>query len=336
VKDMAAQLGIVVGIDSDGVNLAYRVLVATIAPKQGEEKQFNWKFDCKLMSEAQVIQLLQRKVKWLNIKLENNKIKGSSGDLKRFESKGSRPYVIISQLVNSDGKLIGYKVADYNGGVKNIRIKEVIAYGARATKQGCIPVQNAIFVPATKDSDGTVKSAHYKSYPGCNFIEERIVVNRNTDADTRRVSTNKNEKTLNKLEEIYTKEQIEQLKIGKKNGVDIRIYANPALSAEQMAALRNGLQQKVNVRPFAFPEYTVECMKYYTMEAKYGMDIRKYLSPKYSIAQIAELSIAVNEGLDVSKMSDPSLSVRKMQERRIRLENGVFHEIDVNMDGSWI
>ena len=329
---MATQLGIVVGIDSNGSHKAYRVLIATISPKQGEEKQYNWKFECKLMPEAQVIQLLQKKVNWLNIKLENGVVKGSTGDLKRFNNQQHKPYVIISQIVNSDDKIIGYKIANYDGGVKSIPIKEMIAYGNRTIKQGNIPIQNAIFVPASEDN----KTAHYKSYPGSPFIDERIVTRKNKYADKRRVNTSNNSKTLNKLEEIYTPEQIKQLKIGKEHGVDIRIFANPALESAKMKVLREGLEQRVNVRPFAFPDYTIDAMRYYILELKTGMDIRQYLNPKYSIAQIAELSIAVDEGLDVSKMNDPELSVRQMQERRIRLENNVFHDEDVEVDGSWI
>lgn len=332
---MATQLGIVVGIDSDGTNKAYRVLVATIVPKK-EEKQYNWKFECRLLSKQQVIALLQRNVKWLNIKLDNGEIKGSAGDLKRFNSNNNhRPYVIISQLINSDNKIIGYKIANYDGGVKNIAIKEMVAFGNRAVKQGYIPIQNAIFIPADKNSKDA-KSSYFKSYPNSPFIEERIITNKNEYADKRRVNSVKNEKTLNKLDDIYTPEQIRELKLGKKNGVDIRIYANPSLSARQMHILRDGLEKKVNVKPFAFPDYTEDAMKYYILEIITGMDIRQYLNPKYSIAQIAELSIAVDEGLDVSKMQDPSLSVRQMQERRIRLENNVFHEEDVKVDGSWI
>lgn len=328
---MANQLGIIVGIDSNESYKSYRVLVATITPKT-EEKQYNWGFECKLISEQNLLNILHNKsIKWLNIKLENGKIKGSTGSLDRFNCE-NKPYVIISQLVNSDGKIIGYKIANYNGGVKNIPIKEMIAYGNRSTKKGFVPVQNAIFVPASENA----KSAHFKSYPNHSFIEERIVTNKNTNADKRRVNTVNNNKTLNRLEEIYTKEQIKELKLGKEHKVDIRIYANPSLSAEQMRILRGGLEQKVNVRPFAFPDYDVKSMRYYILELKTGMDIRQYLSPKYSIAQIAELSIAVDEGLDVSKMQDPNLSVRQMQERRIRLENNAFYEEDVKRDGSWI
>ena len=330
---MTGQIGIVVGIDNNGNKKAYRVLVATISPKQGEEKQYNWKFECKMMSETQVIQILLKKTKWLNIKLENGKIKGSSGDLKRFDNTQHRPFVIISQIVNSDDKIIGYKIANYDGGVKSIPIKEMIAYGNRATKQGYIPIQNAIFVPAN-NNDG--KAAHFKSYPNSPFLEERVVTRKNEYADKRRVNTQTNAKTLNKLDEIYTKEQIKQLKLGKEHKVEIKTYANPSLSAEQMKVLREGLEQKVNVRPFAFPEYTVDAMRYYILDLKTGMDIRQYLNSKYSIAQIAELSIAADEGLDISKMSNPDLTVRQMQERRIRLENNVFHDEDVKIDGSWI
>lgn len=331
---MGTQLGIVVGIDSDDAgHKAYRVLIATITPKQGEGKQYNWRFECRLLSEAQIIQLMQKRTRWLNIKLDKGVIKGSTGDLKRFDNVQHRPFVIISQLVNSDDKIIGYKIANYDGGVRSIPIKEMIAYGNRATKNGYIPIQNAIFVPANAHEG---KSAHFKSYPNSPFIEERIVTRKNEYADKRRVNTQTNGKSLNKLEEIYTPEQIEQLKLGKQHGVEIRVYANPSLSDKQMKVLREGLEQKVNVRPFAFPDYSIESMKYYILEVKTGMDIRQYLSPKYSIAQIAELSIAVDEGLDVSKMQEPSLSVRQMQERRIRLENNVFHDEDVEMDGSWI
>jgi len=326
---MTKQLGIVVGIDSDGQNKAYRVILATISQKA--EKQYDWKFECKLVREPELINVLRNnKIGWLNIGLQNGKVYGTSGDLKRFESKGVRPYIIISQLVNSDDKIIGYKIANYDGGVKNIRAKELISFGLRCNKQGLIPIQNAIFVPGSQDD----KTPHYKSYPSHPFLDELIVTNRSANTDTRKVNVAKNEKTLNKLEEIYTKEQIQQLREGKAHGVQIRIYANPALTAEQMKELRLGLEQHVNVRPFAFPEYSVDCMQFYVLQLTDRYDIRDYLNPKYNLGQLAELAIAADEGLDLSKIADPSLSIRQMAERRIRMEQGVFNEEDV--DGKWV
>lgn len=328
---MATQLGMIVGIDSNGMDKAYRVILSTMTQKS--ERQYDWNFQCKLVHENELINVLKsNKIRWLNIELLKGKIHGSSGDLKRFDSTGVKPYVIISQLMNSEGKIIGYKIANYNGGVTNIRAKELVSFGLRCNKQGLIPVQNAIFIPG--DQNG--KLPHYRSYEGHPFMEELIITNKTKNTETRRINSVKNEKTLSKLSEIYTKEQITQLRLGKEHGVQIRIYANPALSAEQMEQLRKGLERHVNVRPFAFPEYKAECMSFYTMQLATKSDIRSYVNPKYNLGQLGELAMAADEGLDISKMSDPSLSVRQMAERRIRMEQGVFFDENVKIDGSWI
>jgi hypothetical protein len=284
-----------------------------------------------MMNEGQILSTFSSGAKWLNIKLENNKIKGSAGALSRFEDTEHKPYVIISQITSDDGKLLGYKVANYEGGVKNITIKEMIAYGNRVSKAGKVPVQNAIFVQADAD-----KKAHYKSYPNCNFLIEVIVQNKNKYSEKKRVNIAENNKTLSRLDEVYSQEQIKQLKLGKQNGVDIRIFANPALTATQMEVLRKGLEKKVNVRPFAFPEFDQLLMRYYISDATAGVDVYKYVNPKYNMGQVAELSLAVEEGLDISKMANPKLQPTEMAEIRERLEKKIWKDELVKKDGSWI
>lgn len=325
---MATTFGIVVGIDKVNTISMYRVLIATAMKK--EDKQYNWKFECKMMDDKQVIQTFSSGAKWLNIKLESGKIKGSTGSLSRFEDTKHKPFVIISQLVSDDDKTLGYKVASYDGAVKNIAIKEMIAYGNRSSKAGVVPVQNAIFI--AQDGD---KKAHYKSYPNSPFIVEVIHTNKNKYTEQKRVNTVKNEKTLNKLEEIYNKEQIVELKTGKQNGVDIRIYANPALSAKQMQVLRNGLEKGINVRAVAFPEYSADLMKLYILDLKNGLDIRKYLNPRYNMGQVSELSLACELGLDLSKMANPKYTADEMSEIRERLEAKIWKDELVKKDGSW-
>ncbi|MBO5390018.1 MAG: hypothetical protein J6A59_18130 [Lachnospiraceae bacterium] len=324
---MAKQLGIIVGIDKDeSGNKGYRVLLATIDKKA--DKQYNWSFQCMLIPENRINQT--KVSNWLNIKIENGKIKGSSGSLSRFEDDKHKPFVIISQLVNNDNKILGYKVASYDGTVKNIHIKEMLAYGNRITKMGCIPVQNAIFVPADED-----KKEHFKSYPNCPFIIELIPSHKNKNAEAKRVSLQKNEKTLSKLEEIYSREQLVQLKLGKEHGVDIRVYANPALKPNQMTVLREGLEKKLNVKLFAFPEYDYYVMRYYEDCLENNIDIRQFLSPKYNIGQISELSLAVEMGLDIRKMCNPKLKADEMAEIRERLERNIWKDELVKKDGSW-
>lgn len=323
------QIGIVVGIDKINGAKTYRVIAATVTPKGSN--MYDWVFNCRMLTEQQVIQALNTGVSWLNIKLDGGTIKGSSGALSRFEDSESKPFVIISQLTDTNGRLLGYKVADYNGNVKNITIKEMIAYGNRATKTNKIPVQNAIFVP-----EDAGKKAHYKSYPNCSFINEVMPVGKNKYArKPTKVPLSKNEKTLSKLEEIYSLEQIAELREGKKNGVDIRIYANPALSSLQMNALRKGLEKGVNVKPFASPDYDHMAMKWYINDAKAGINIKSYLNPNYTIGQLSEISLAAEEGLDLSILADINKSPDEMAEIRERLEAKIWKDELVKKDGSW-
>lgn len=327
---MGTILGTVVGIDTDNLNnKVYRVLLSDISKKGNDE--YNWKFRCNLVPEEKLRGLPVNK--WLNIKFENNKITGLGAALSRFNSTNHHPYVVLSKLVSDDDRILGYKIASYDGAVKNIPLKSILAYGNRIAKMGAVPIQNAIFIPADGD-----KREYFKSYPDCDFIKEVIHINKNTKAEQKRVQLQKNGKTLNntsKLEEIYTKDQLVQLKLGKDKGVDIRIYANPALTAHQMKQLRKGLEMGLNVKPIAFPEYKVDAMAYYIDTLEAGFDIRTFTNPKYDIGQIAELALAYELGLDISKMSNPKYAANEMAEIRERLERNIWKDELVNKDGDW-
>lgn len=320
--------GTIIGIDKVNNNKVYRVLISKYIVKNNN---YDWKFECKMMNEQQILSSFSSGAIWSNVKVENGKLKGSSGDLERFNNKVNNPYVILSQIVDNNKNVLGYKVANYAGGVKNTSIKDMIAYGNRVTKQGGVPIQNAIFVSADES-----KKAHYKAYPDCRFIEEVLVKKENKYTEVKRVNTNQNAKTLTKLEDLYNKEQIAQLRLGKSEGLDIRVYANPAISAESMYELRMGMKAGVNVRPLAHPDFKPEAIKFYITELKDGIDIRQFLNPKYDLGQIASLSLAVDLGLDISKMANPKLKAVEMDEIRERLERGIWKDELVKRDGSWI
>lgn len=321
-----SRLGFLVGIEENkSGERAYRVMLAEI---EGDNRQYSWKFRCQRLNEASLIELRNR-INILNVDIVGGKLKGKTGSFDRFKDK---PLVILSQLVNTEGKIVGYKVADFNGKVKNIRLKDIVEHGIKCKKADKVPVQNAIFISEAED-----KRPHYKSYPDSYFIEEEIIkTQKNPYVDNRPVNTRANEKSLmRKLEDIYTPEQIEQLRKGKKRGVQIKIYADPKLNYKQMMALRQGLEKGYNVRPYAHVEYTYDVMQFYNLQQKFKRDIKPFLNSRYNLQQLAELALASEEGLDISKMADPELSATKMAERRIRMENNVFYEEDVEMEGSW-
>jgi len=331
------QKGIVVGIDTQGNDKIYRVLVCNIQENSKGKCFYDWAFKCVTMDTSRIIsQIMTDKNFFLNLGIDNSgKITGKSASLSRFDDNksGRHPLVIISQISTTDGRLIGYKAATYDGNVRNISLKEMIAYGNRTTKQGLIPVQNAIFVA---EDEATGKKAHFKSYPNMPFITELYEVGKNKYSEqNRRVPVRQNEKTLVKASEIFDKEQMEQLKLGKQHKVDIRIYANPKISAKKMKILRAGLEKGLNIKPFAFPEYKELCMMYYVDCLENGIDIRPMLNPKYNEGHLFQLALAVELGLDISKMCNPSLSANDMEEIRERLEANIWKDELVKKDGTW-
>lgn len=317
-----------------------------VTADSNEKGQIKWAFNRAALNDEQVKKSFRDGVKWTNIDLQGANIVGRTGSLERFNG-AKKPYVIISEIVDNFGTTLGYKIADENCNVKNIPIRELLAYGARIAEINkgikarnpkeidVVPVQNAMYVPGDKQSG---KRPFYRSYPKGEFIKEVYFRTPNKHVDNRKVENKdvaENEKTLNKLEQLYTFDQIKQLKLGKRSGVNIKIYANPQLSPSQMRALRQGLESGVDVRRYAFPDYDFTCMLYYNDCLENGIDIRQFISPKYSLGQLSELSLAIQNGVDTSKMSDPNLTVTQMVNIRERLEFETWSEVDVTKCNDW-
>jgi hypothetical protein len=332
---MLKKIGIVVGIDGAVDTGDYRVIIADVMENNGVVAGFQ--FNLRLLSAQQVVQSFASGALWYNIKLENGKLKGSTGSLDRFKPSeaGVRPFVIISEILSEKKNLVGYKVADYNGKVMNKRLEEMLGYGNQVEKVKSIPVQNAIFVPR---EDG--RREHFKTYPDASFFKEINNVNRNTHAvkkeavvDDKHVTTAKE-----RLKEIYTDAQIAELIGGKKEGIAVGLYANNKLSAGQMHMLRLALNSNCDINQLkliAHPEFSTELMGYYIDDIKYKYDISDYVNSKYSAGQISEVSLAASQGLDLSILADPKNSPSDMAEIRERLEKNLWKDVLVNKDKSW-
>lgn len=307
--------GYVIGVDKD----KYRVIVM-------ESINGEWKFTRMALDTASLA-ALSSKADLVNVEFKGTKLKGKTGDLSRFKSK---PLVILSELYVQDQGTIGYKVSDCNGIVKNIPNKELLAYCKKAVEADRIPIQNGIFVPET-DS----KKAFIRAYDNGEFYRELIVRNKSKNVKKAEVNQEKNEKAISKIEEVFNPEQIEQLKLGKKNGVNIKIYGNNKLSADQMRVIREALEEGIDAKLFADPEFSVGAMRMLRADLKYGVDVSLYLNPKYDLYQLEELSAGIITGVDISKYSDPSLSAREMGEIRTRLEKNIWKEHQVDNDNTW-
>ena len=315
---------IIAGIDMSDDDPLYRVVLFN---HEGQD----WKFTWQILNKQELMHFLSNNaIECLNAEVVNGKIRGKTGDLNRFINPVNRPLVILSEISANGEDTLGYKIINYEGNVKNVIIKELLAYCARSTRLGGIPIQNAQYVPATND-----QKAHIRNYPGNSFIKEIIVRKRSQQAQPAQVAKSENKKALSKLEELFTPEQINELKLGKQNGVDIRIYGNNKLSADQMNAIRNGLQEGLNAGLYADPRYSVESMRYLRADLRYGIDISYFMNPKYSLEQLSELDSGFLSGVDISKYADPSNTPEQMAEIRMRLEHNIWKEHTTNDEESW-
>lgn len=326
---------VVVGIDNTNTGKLYRVISFKYKDTEKGEGYHSWEFKCEMLNEDMIKNAIKKYGEsfFLNIGINGDgKITGKSSALSRFDAEktGHHPIVIIAQYQTKDGRVIGYSTGTYDGKVRNISLKEMIAYGERCSKAGLVPVQNAIFVPAEGDKRG-----YFKSYPNMPFIISLHDTGKNKYAEVRRSNTKQNEKDLKKIDEIFTKEQIKELALGKQQGVDYKVYAIPALTPLQMKTLREGMLKGVNVRPFAYPEYKAIAMMYYIDCIENGIDIKQFLSPKYNAQQLFQLAYASEMGLNISKICNPKLGANDMAEIIVRLEQNTWKDQLVKKDGSW-
>ncbi len=306
-----AQFITVVGIDKIRNTVNYRVVLVNV--EKGADGQFVYGYKAAIIQEQALINYFDKGYKFLNIKVNKSgssvKVVGSSGSLDRFNNGKNNPYVAISEIYSGDDRLLGYRLLGYNGDAKTVRLKDMIAMGKRVKAAGGIPIQNLQFNDGYED-----KKAFFSKYPDSTIIKEVIVQHENKHNVVGKVDTKENNKALQKLESVFTKEQIVQLKKGKSQGLNIKLYANPKLSAKQMEVLRLFLAKNVNIKPFADPAISVDALEVYLLDMQFGVDARRYMNPKYNVAQAREISVAYQNGIDISKFSDPSIKAEEMHQ----------------------
>lgn len=304
--------GIIIGFNEDG---SVRVLLYNKLNKSTE-------FIRKTFSKEEIISLISTgKLKLDNATVVDGKLKGLTGNLSRFKSNKIKPLVVVS-AIEADDKIIGYRVASYEGKITAFKLRDILDYCERVNKYA-IPIQNMQYVTKT---DGV--EAHLRLFPGQEIYTEVINRKRANTAVKANNDSKENEKKLSRIEELFNPAQIKELKLGKMRGVDIRIFGNNKLSAGQMHEIRRALEDGIDARVFADPAYSIDSMKALRINAKYGVDISYFSNPKYNAEQIFELSTGYLSGVDITQYADPRLTAKEMSKKRILLESSIWNEIE--------
>lgn len=114
----------------------------------------------------------------------------------------------------------------------------------------------------------------------------------------------------------FDEDQIDEIREGLEEGLDVSSYAKPEFDCYQMEEIRKGLENKLDVSSYADPKFD----SYQMAEIRYGLeedlDVSIYADPKFSDSQMYELRIGLWEGVDVSEYADPDLGVDWMRDIR--------------------
>lgn len=328
---------LVVNVGSINGVTGYTLLVAEVSPNPdtSSRNMYNWRFIKDTISERELIRRYQQSnIEWVNVVVENGKVKGKEASLSRFTDNPNsmKPYTIIAQVTNGE-RTLGYMMSDCSGNVKRVPIRDALGLAYNMYKNGLVPIQNAIYVPAADD-----KKDFIKSYPNSPFFEDiikktaEVTNNVNAEAQENMKATEKNISVL----DIFSKEQVKELKQGKDNGVNFKLYANPKLSPKQMELLRKGLEHKVNdkvISVLSNGKFNDMQIQFYILDSENGLNVTSYLDPRYSIAQIEEISNAYELGLDISKITNPKLSPDDMADIRERMQRDIWNDNFLTEDG---
>ncbi len=114
-----------------------------------EDDNSDFQYTLQIVTEDSVIDALKAgRVTLDNAKVDGGKLKGITGDLKRFAGE-HKPVVILAEMHQEKQGLIGYRVSLSNGTVRRVKLKEMLAYAKRKTDANQIPFQNGIYVRET-------------------------------------------------------------------------------------------------------------------------------------------------------------------------------------------
>ena len=149
------------------------------------------------------------------------------------------------------------------------------------------------------------------------------------------------------LDKGFTKDQVEEIKLGLEEGLDIEpyedkdffalqmkeirlglmseipveLYARKDFDWFQMEEIRLGLEDKLNVRLYAYPKVPFDTMRQLRLALKEGVNLSKYLS--LPAGTLRELRKSIKSGVNIAPFIDEGYDEEQLEQIRICLEKKI-------------
>lgn len=293
---------------------------ATVNPDTLQVKH-NGVFD-----EATLVKNLNQNYNLINFGIENGRLVERCGSFSRLEAKdGVQPQIVIQELATANGAIKGYRLLNpANGKILSLRKEDILAR------------QEKCKVPLLQN--GIIRGNKINCYPNSPFPRYTIGATPRNTLKKPSIGS-KVKETSNDFLSKFTPEQKKELASAKKEGIDLRLIANPNLSPEQMRVLWVAKKKGAYSEYFARPEYSVEVMKFYAdrlVTVKTAKDCADLLAkPDYDVDKLTELYLAVCEGVDYSSFINAS-TAEEMYIQREKLRSAFWDDVASLMDEDYI
>ena len=150
-------------------------------------------------------------------------------------------------------------------------------------------------------------------------------------------------RTLHKVSDLsmienagYGKEQHQEIRLGKEDGLDVSLYSNPEFNYLQMEQIRMGIKDKVDVSSYADPTYTFETMKQIRLSTYSSINLLPYLGRGFVDDELEEIRIALEEGLGIDAWLTDDMYVQQIHEIRVGLYEGLDVYVYADSKYNWM
>lgn len=129
------------------------------------------------------------------------------------------------------------------------------------------------------------------------------------------------------MESSYVKEQRQEILLGREEGLDVSIYANPELNWLQMEQIRMGMKDKVDVSIYADPSYSYETMKQIRLSFYSSNDLTDYLERGFVDDELEEIRLALEDELPIDTWLTDDMYAQQIHEIKV----GLYEKLDVSV-----
>lgn len=138
------------------------------------------------------------------------------------------------------------------------------------------------------------------------------------------------------MESSYIKEQHQEILLGKEEGLDVSLYANPELNWLQMEQIRMGIKDKVDVSTYADPSYSYETMKQIRLSFYSSNDLTDYLERGFVDDELEQIRLALEDELPIDLWLTDDMYAQQIYEIKMGLYEGIDVSVYANSQYNWM